>query len=410
MILGAALGAAAVGITVTGAGADPAPWQRQASPSPGAWSRLDAASAAAADDVWAVGSYRETLDAAPLPLIEHYDGSSWQRVGTPDLKSGALYGVVAVAADDAWAVGGIPSGKNGNKAALILHWDGSRWRRADDMGSIAPGTILYSVSASGPGDVWAVGRYQPKGRPRGRVLRFDGSGWSVVRTDVPGGAGNWLNGIAAPVADDVVTAGSQLKHYRAGLAPVARRLAPGGDAPLTVDQGQKRGGKPCPVAPTIDLPPIARGGSGFRVNCGAFLAVAGRHEASGDVFVAVGEEWSHALAEVQHGAGAPFSDVSPHPSQPTARLEGVAACAGDGAPFVAVGEAYDATFDGQRALVDRYAGGSWTADALDPGLTPAPSDLRGVATGGVDGWAVGAVHLSGGVQQTLVVHAADACS
>src|SRR5579862_18604 len=147
-VLGAAAVAAAIGAAVTGAGADPAPWQRQASPSPGAWSRLDAASAASADDVWAVGSYREALGSAPLPLIEHFDGASWQVVRTPDLKSGALYGVVAIASDDAWAVGGIPSGKNGKKAALILHWDGGRWRRAADMGSIAPGTILYSVSAS----------------------------------------------------------------------------------------------------------------------------------------------------------------------------------------------------------------------------------------------------------------------
>jgi hypothetical protein len=81
------------------------------------------------------------------------------------LGAGALYGVVAIASDDAWAVGGIRRARNGKKAALILHWDGNRWRRAEDMGSIAPGTILYSVSASGPNVVWAAGRYQPKGAP-----------------------------------------------------------------------------------------------------------------------------------------------------------------------------------------------------------------------------------------------------
>jgi hypothetical protein len=80
-------------------------WAIIPSPNDGSQSFLNAVSAGAEDDAWAVGSsYRGTTE---YPLIAHWDGASWSLVsgGTASEELGALTGVAALAPDDVWAVG-----------------------------------------------------------------------------------------------------------------------------------------------------------------------------------------------------------------------------------------------------------------------------------------------------------------
>ena len=63
-------------------------------------------------------------------LIERWDGVEWTVVPSSNgLDSDELTGVAAVSSEDAWAVGSqIDDAPEGNTSyALIEHWDGSAW-------------------------------------------------------------------------------------------------------------------------------------------------------------------------------------------------------------------------------------------------------------------------------------------
>ena len=89
-------------------------------------------SADAPNDIWAVGYSGLNF----VTFSEHYDGASWTLVPTPDVGSGpnVLNGVVALAPDNVWAVGYStasqkpPPGKyDVPTKTLIEHYDGTSW-------------------------------------------------------------------------------------------------------------------------------------------------------------------------------------------------------------------------------------------------------------------------------------------
>jgi hypothetical protein len=160
-------------------------------PVPGRRGALSGVAAASPDDVWAVGS----------ELMEHWDGTRWQRVPVP--ANEYLNAITALAPDDAWAVGdtGDPV-----RMALIARWDGRSWKRLPLSRSASKSVgrmgrrasrFLVAVSASAPDDVWAVGydsRHVTNAqvaannyvRPldAGVVLHWDGTAWMQVPTPI----------------------------------------------------------------------------------------------------------------------------------------------------------------------------------------------------------------------------------
>jgi hypothetical protein len=65
--------------------------------------------AISATDVWAVGDYTNSLGYEQT-LTEHWDGTSWSVVSSPNVGTGYNYleGVAAVSANNVWAVGEYP--------------------------------------------------------------------------------------------------------------------------------------------------------------------------------------------------------------------------------------------------------------------------------------------------------------
>jgi hypothetical protein len=123
--------------------------------------------ALAPDNVWAVGFYvEEENESRPrITLIEHWDGSNWQVVPSPNpggsANSNVLYGVTSISADDVWAYGGSLDIDTDLQSTLVLHWDGSDWTvvpSPDPVGKpdtdfLMGGTVLPT------GDLWLVGGY-----------------------------------------------------------------------------------------------------------------------------------------------------------------------------------------------------------------------------------------------------------
>ena len=72
-----------------------------------------------------MGRYYDTVDKGYQTLTEHWDGSTWNVVSSPNVgtNDNILYGVATVSTDDVWAVG--TSTSNG-ASTLTEHWDGSQ--------------------------------------------------------------------------------------------------------------------------------------------------------------------------------------------------------------------------------------------------------------------------------------------
>src|SRR6266853_649976 len=111
-----------------GQSAPAADWQIVASPNSGTQANSLSSVAAATDsDVWAVGwAYNQSLGAYRT-LIEHWNGTRWSLVRSPNATNGynLLNGVAVVAANDVWTVGQAATGNTYN--TLVEHWNGVAW-------------------------------------------------------------------------------------------------------------------------------------------------------------------------------------------------------------------------------------------------------------------------------------------
>jgi hypothetical protein len=132
---------------------------------------LEDVSAAASNDVWAVGWVSVTTS----PFAAHWDGHAWSSVPVPNPggETAQLLGVVAIASDDAWAVGWRSA------KTMVQHWDGSAWTIVHSFNTKGV-QVLNDVSASSPTDVWAVGWRGFDQRTYGLIQHWDGSRWSRV--------------------------------------------------------------------------------------------------------------------------------------------------------------------------------------------------------------------------------------
>lgn len=110
--------------------------------------------ALAPDNAWAVGTYHTR--AVDWPLIAHWDGVSWTQWPGVEYAEGQLEGIAAAAPNDIWAVGLV--GEQ-NSTTLTLHWDGSTWQRVSSPNVGSAANRPMAVDALPGGDAWAVGAY-----------------------------------------------------------------------------------------------------------------------------------------------------------------------------------------------------------------------------------------------------------
>ncbi|OKJ00011.1 hypothetical protein [Kitasatospora sp. CB01950] len=191
------------------------------------------AAAGGSDDVWAVGSYEPDDYLTFLGLIEHWNGTGWERVPTPELDTDywTLGAVTATGPSDVWAAGTIGT-PEGWPRPLLLHYDGRAWNRvaAPDLDS-RYGELTQLV-AIGPGNVWASGTEEgPDHNPQTLVAHYDGTGWTHQDTGI--GAGH-LYGLTR-TGNGVATVGHRLDNGHT-YQPIGARLTPGGWQPLDLPQ------------------------------------------------------------------------------------------------------------------------------------------------------------------------------
>ncbi len=189
---------------------------------------LQAVAAISANNIWAVGSY--SLQGPVNTLVEHWDGSSWSIVPSPNpLANNELNGISALGPNDIWAVGtltihwdgtswtSVPAPGADNLRAVvaisstnvwavgndIVHWNGSVW---STVPGAAQGT-LYGVTAVSSTDVWAVGTYWNGTAVVTLIERWDGTQWNLIASPNGDGFASQLDGITIVSANNVWAVG-----------------------------------------------------------------------------------------------------------------------------------------------------------------------------------------------------------
>jgi hypothetical protein len=167
---------------------------------------LSAVAATSARDAWAVGSF--TASSGPKTLIEHWNGTKWVQVPSPNptvpVSEIGLNGVAATSASNAWAVGTYTTG--GVEKTLIEHWNGRAWAL---VGSPNParGNSLLAVAATSAGNAWAVGLLTTSTSEQTLIERWNGTAWKVAPSPDPSPSSE-LAGVAAASASNVWAVGS----------------------------------------------------------------------------------------------------------------------------------------------------------------------------------------------------------
>ena len=160
-------------------------WVHVPSPSPDGGGYFNAVTAISRTDAWAVGLIGPGGPGDPgdtTPLIEHWDGTSWAQVPCPvPANGGQFYSVSATSPTDVWAAGWAGGdASNDGQQTLIEHWDGTAWTLVPSPNPPGGGNFLKSVTATSPADAWAVGSTDFANHQDPLILHWNGTAWQQV--------------------------------------------------------------------------------------------------------------------------------------------------------------------------------------------------------------------------------------
>lgn len=159
----------------SGSSGMPAPagtiWTKVATPDPGTNNILESLSADSEQDIWAVGDF----------VSLRFDGTNWSAIPLAVPQGEAtIDGVTAISPTDVWAAGSTSVGAPGHLLTVIEHFDGTKWTIVPSP-QFSTGSELQKVLAFSANDVYAVGDFHSdRQEALPMVLHFDGAKWSVV--------------------------------------------------------------------------------------------------------------------------------------------------------------------------------------------------------------------------------------
>jgi hypothetical protein len=176
--------------------------------------------ATASAGAWAVG-WRAGHD-SDLTLIEHWNGTSWTHVPSPNPATvfATLTGVAATSAGHAWAVGYSTTSQTTRLSrvrTLIERWNGTAWSLVPSPNPAArprADNRLSAVTALSSDSAWAVGYSRLHGRRSHALIEhWNGSAWTQVASPGPSHKAVALTGVAAISADNAWAVGSYANSF-----------------------------------------------------------------------------------------------------------------------------------------------------------------------------------------------------
>jgi hypothetical protein len=218
-------------------------------------------------DCWAVGSWMHT---EARTLIEHWDGSAWQIVPSPNAdwaNDSHLTGVSCVSSTDCTAVGDASTlsahDLNAPIDPLFLRWDGSEWTVVPGPRN-GPKSFIYdqleAVDCVASNFCLAVGH---RGEAQTLAMRWNGTTWAKVPTPNRTGYNvpeSKLSGIACTRRTNCFAVGrSRIEHAngrRQGLTLIEQwdgsrfRIVPSPNVTFRDGQENVLEGVSCPASKT----------------------------------------------------------------------------------------------------------------------------------------------------------------
>ena len=161
---------------------DGAAWTIVSSPSVNAQYSVLKAVACVSSDCWAVGG--SSTSSGDVPLIEHWEGSSWTIVppAAQSTVQAILYGVACTSTTDCWTDGFYASSNAyADYQTLIEHWDGTSWTLvASPNTSSTQYNYLTDITCATASECWAVGAYSNGTNNQTVIELWDGRSWTMV--------------------------------------------------------------------------------------------------------------------------------------------------------------------------------------------------------------------------------------
>ena len=163
---------------------------------------LSGVSCTGTSDCWAVGFAETAPNNLPLTLAEHWNGSAWSIVTTPNPGVPRyLTGVSCTTASDCWAVGYSPT--------LLEHWDGTAWSIFTPSDGLVAG-ILTGVTCISGTECWAVGNTSTQTLAEHRTISATPTSTVLTSTPAVEGQTTTLTATVAPGSGDGTPTGSVL--------------------------------------------------------------------------------------------------------------------------------------------------------------------------------------------------------
>jgi hypothetical protein len=136
--------------------------------------RVGGLAALSPTNVWAAGAQADSDHDATVPAAEHWDGASWSLVPVPNPNPTTTFniglsGIAAISANDIWAVGSFPV--IGGEQTLTEHWDGTSWSIIASPNPGKAANSLDGVTALADGTVVAVGQQVSSNNATGLILQ-----------------------------------------------------------------------------------------------------------------------------------------------------------------------------------------------------------------------------------------------
>lgn len=165
-------------------------------------------------NVWAVGNTAAGAAVGQRTLIEHWDGTHWAVVPSPNPQTATeafdeLTGIAGTSPDDLWAIGSY-SNDTSFVGMLLEHWNGTRWTFVHEPTALHGSTFGSAVTVLSPTDAWAVG--EDTFGDSNASAHWDGHVWTSIPTPAlhdGNSSQNNLTGVTALAADNVWASGSE---------------------------------------------------------------------------------------------------------------------------------------------------------------------------------------------------------
>ncbi len=185
------------------------PWSVVPSPHPSANSGLSDVAVISSKDIWAVGGGGSQIFGG-FPLFEHWNGSRWQLVYGPYVRSrySTLHSITAIAANNVWAAGYWVNSQDATQT-LIEYWNGVQWSIVFSPNPGTENNEFLGIKAVAANDIWAVGLTSTASLQHTLIEHWNGARWSVVASPNTGSNSDYLSSITAISADHVWAVGAR---------------------------------------------------------------------------------------------------------------------------------------------------------------------------------------------------------